>query len=213
MATPSSRFVNERASFPFGTWLGVILLFIFFGLLVAVLVRLVPRGNTYEAKRATAREEKLKTALHQAHKELTTYAWVDKTKGVARIPIERAMELTLATLSQKKPEPAGPIATPTPSVAPAASAAPPASPSPSASPTKATAVSGSKSENAGQPAAASNPPNAAPGTQPGASATPAAAPPPPSGKPPVSPSTTPMQGSAGTPLPVAGKTPPPSPSP
>jgi len=35
-----------------------------------------------------------------------------KNKGVARIPIDRAMELTVAELAQKKPAPAGPIATP-----------------------------------------------------------------------------------------------------
>lgn len=130
MARTSPPFANERAPFPFGTWLGVILLFIFFGLLVTVLVRIAPRGNTYEAKRATARAEKLKTATDEARKELTTYAWVDKTKGVARIPIDRAMELTLADLAQKKPEPAGPIETP----APAPSAAPAASPQSSSSP-------------------------------------------------------------------------------
>lgn len=212
MATPA-RFAEDQAPFPFRTWLGIILLFVVFGLVVTVLVRLAPRGNTYEAKRATAREEKLKTALDQAHKELTTYAWVDKGKGVARIPIDRAMELTLADLTQKKPEPAGPIETPAPAPSPAASASPAASPPASASPAKPTSASGPKSENAGQPAAASNPPNAPPGTQPGANATPAAAPAPPSGKPPVSPSAAPTQGSAGTSLPVAGKTPPPSPSP
>ena len=35
-----------------------------------------------------------------------------KKKGVARIPIQRAMELELADLQSKKPAPAGPIATP-----------------------------------------------------------------------------------------------------
>jgi hypothetical protein len=209
MAVPS-RPTADHAPFPFSTWLGVILLFLVFGLVVAVLVRIAPRGNTYEAKRAEAREAKLKTTMDEAHKELTTYAWVDKAKGVARIPVDRAMELTLADLAQKKPERAGPIETPAPSAAPSP-AAPAASPQSSASPTKPISVSGSKSENAGQPAAASNPPNAAPGTQPGANATPAAASPAPSGQPPASPSATPPQGSATSPLPVAGKTPPPAP--
>jgi hypothetical protein len=210
MAAPS-RLQVEHAPFPFSTWVGVILLFVIFGLVVAVLVRIAPRGNTYEAKRAQAREEKLKTALDEAHKELTTYAWVDKSKGVARIPIDRAMQLTLADLAQKKPAPAGPIETPAPATA-APSASPPSSPAPTASGApKPTSVSGAKSENAAQPPALSNPPNAAPGTQPGASATPAPAAPPPSGKPAVSPSGTPVQSSAGTPMPVAGKTPPPNP--
>jgi hypothetical protein len=216
MAKPS-RATADHGPFPFSTWLGVILLFVIFGLVVAVLVRIAPRGNTYESKRSEARGAKLKTAMDEAHKELTTYAWVDKTKGVARIPIDRAMELTLADLARKKPQPAGPIETPAPSAAPSAAAGtspqPPVSPSPqgSAKP-KLPSIEGPKNpEIRGQPASAANPPNAQPGTQPGASATPAAAPPPPSGNPPASPSATPPQRVEGTPLPVAGKTPPPSP--
>jgi hypothetical protein len=199
----------------------VILLFIFFGLLVAVLVRVSPRGNTYEAKRATAREEKLKTAIDEARKELSTYAWVDKAKGVTRIPIDHAMDLTLTDLAQKKPERAGPIETPAPAQPLAAqTGANPPSPSPSAPPAQGTpkpalpSIEGPKNpEIRGQPAGAANPPNAQPGTQPGANATPAATPAAPSGKPPVSPSAAPTQSSAGTPIPVAGKTPPPSPAP
>ena len=67
------------------------MLFVFFGLLVAVLVRIAPRGNTYEAKRAKAREEKLKTAMDEAHKDLTTYGWVDREAGIARVPLDQAM--------------------------------------------------------------------------------------------------------------------------
>jgi len=32
----------------------------------------------------------------------TSYGWVDQTKGVVRIPIERAMQLTVADLKTKK---------------------------------------------------------------------------------------------------------------
>jgi hypothetical protein len=235
METSSSS--PRHAPFPFTTWLGVILLFVFFGLLVAVLVRIAPRGNTYEAKRAKAREEKLKTAMDEAHKDLTTYGWVDKSKGVARIPISRAMQLALAELAQKKPEPAGPIETPAPAQqlpgpSPAASGSPGQAPAPavgapsaatqtgasqpSATPSappqpsvtpKPTSVSGKDSENRNQPAAAANPPGAQPGTQPGASASPLAAPAPPSGQPAVSPTGTPKQSPSGSPLPVPEKTP------
>ena len=232
METSSSS--PRHAPFPFSTWLGVILLFVFFGLLVAVFVRIAPRGNTYEAKRAKAREEKLKTAMDEAHKDLTTYGWVDKSKGVARIPIDRAMELTVAALAQKAPAPANPIETPAPAGQPSPGASPAASgspgpaaspqssatqigatqpsatpsPSPEPSPTaKPTSVSGKDSENRNQPAAAANPPGAPPGSQPGASATPLAAPAPPSGQPPVSPTGTPKQSPPGSPLPIPGKTP------
>ena len=235
METSSSSPRHEP--FPFTTWLGVILLFVFFGLLVAVLVRIAPRGNTSEAKRAKAREEKVKTAMDEAHKDLTTYGWVDKSKGVARIPISRAMQLALAELAQKKPKPAGPIETPAPAQqspgpSPAASGSPGQAPAPavgapsaatqtgasqpSATPSappqpsvtpKPTSVSGKDSENRNQPAAAANPPGAQPGTQPGASANPLAAPAPPSGQPAVSPTGTPKQSPPGSPLPVPGKTP------
>ena len=208
-----SRSTANHVPFPFSTWLGVILLFILFGLLVTVLVRIAPSGNTYEEKRAEARVAKLKTTMDEAHKELTTYAWVDKNKGIARIPIDRAMQLTLTDLAQKKPEPAGPIETPAPSpgssAAPASSAQPPVSPAPTgtAAP-KLPSIEGPKNpEIRGQPAAAANPPNAQPASQPGASATPA----PPSGKAPASPSISPVQSSSGTPIPTAGKTPSPSP--
>ena len=234
MAAPAqtSRLESERVSF--GAWLGVVLLFLFFGLVVAVLIGASPRGDDYEAKRAKAREEKLKTARDDATKELHSYAWVDKSKGVTRIPIDRAMQLTVAELAQKKPAPANPIEAPSPPVAPSPavatspaagpSASPPSpatqtganqpSPTPSAPPPQGSprptlpSVTGPNNpESRGQPAAAANPPNAQPGSQPGPSATPAAAPSPPSGQPAVSPSVTPSQNPPGTPLPVAGQTP------
>jgi len=117
----------------FSTWVGVVLLFVVFGLFVWVVVGASPRSDTYEAKRAKAREEKLKTLREEANNALTTYGWVDKTKGVARVPIDRAMELTLTDLARKKPAPANPIATPEPqpSAAPAPNTVPP---KPAASP-------------------------------------------------------------------------------
>jgi hypothetical protein len=125
---------------PFSTWLGVVLLFALFGVIVLAVIGPAPRSDDYEQKRAKAREEKLKTAREEDAKALTSYAWIDKNKGVARIPVARAMELTLVELAQKKPEPAGPIATPEPAApgaatgAPAPPAAPSASPAPAQSP-------------------------------------------------------------------------------
>ena len=194
---------------PFSTWLGVVLLFALFGVIVLAVIGPAPRGDDYEQKRAKAREEKLKTARGEDAKALTSYGWIDKNKGVARIPVARAMELTVAELAQKKPEPAGPIATPeaqasaAPTGAPAPSAAPSASPTPSGTP-KATSVAGR-----GQPAAALNPPPAPPGTQPGAAASPAAPLAPPTAKPSLAapPQAAPAQSPPGTPTPVPAKTP------
>jgi hypothetical protein len=206
----------------FSTWIGVVLLFAFFGLLAMVLLRAAPRGDTYEAKRAKARTEKLEAAQKETMTALTTYGWVDKTKGVARIPIEHAMKLTVAELAQKKPAPANPIAAPEQSPAPATSPAaspagsPAASPAANASATpKATpsitpkpkAITGPDSEAHNQPAAAINPPPAPPGTQPGPAATPAASPPSAPAKAQVSPTASPTPSAPGSPLPVRGKTP------
>jgi hypothetical protein len=197
MAVSATPQTAERTPVSFRAWLGIVLLFLFFGIFVLVLVKATPHGDNYEAKRAHAREEKLKTTRDAANKELSSYAWVDKGKGVARIPIDRAMQLTMRDLASKKPMAANPIETPAPTPAPAASPAPPVSPAPSATGAaetpKPTSVQGINSENRGQPAAASNPPGAIPGTQPGPGATPAASPPPPSGQPAVSPSAAPEQ--------------------
>ena len=194
----------------FSTWIGVVLLFAFFGLVALVVVGASPRGADYEKKRAKARIEKLQAMRDQTTSALTTYGWVDKTKGVARIPINDAMKLTVAELSQKKPAPATPIATPEaqspapPGATMPATASPAPSPSASATGTpKPTSITGPSSENRNQPAAASNPPPAPPGTQPGASTAPVASPSSAAVKAPVSPSPS----APATPLPVRGKTP------
>jgi hypothetical protein len=211
MAVSVTSQTPERAPISFRAWLGIVLLFLFFGIFVLVLVAAAPHGDGYEAKRAKAREEKLKTTRDAAIKELNSYTWVDKGKGIARIPIDRAMQLTLRELASKKPASANPIETPAQTPAPVASAAPAVSPAPAAAASgtpKPTSVQGINSENRNQPAAASNPPGALPGTQPGPGASPAAAPSPPSGQPAVSPSATPEQKPSGTPIPVPGETPP-----
>jgi hypothetical protein len=208
----------------FSTWIGVVLLFAFFGLLALVVFRAAPRGSSYEEKRAKVRVEKLEASQKQMMTALTTYGWVDKNKGVVRIPITEAMKLTVAELADKKPTAANPIATPEPVAAPgtspAAAPAPDATASPAGSPSatpaatatpgttqKPSSVTGPDSEIRAQPAAAANPPDAAPGTQPGASSTPASSPPSAAAKAQTSPSPSPSPSPAGTPLPVRGKTP------
>ena len=162
----------------FGTWLGVVLLFVVFGLFVWVVLGAIPRGDSYEEKRAKSRMEKLEQLQKDSTAALTSYAWVDKNKGTVRIPVERAMELVATDLASKKPMAAYPIATPA-------------------------------AEASAPPTGAANPASAPTGTQPGAAATPAASPPSgaaqpnPAGKP----VPTPVQSRAGSPLPVAGKTP------
>jgi hypothetical protein len=147
MADTQSAHTIAYTRAPFSTWLGIVCLFVLFGLIVLAVIGPSPRTSDYEETRAKKRMEKLKTLHEETQKELTTYAWVDKNKGVARIPIDRAMEVTVADLAQKKPAPAGPIATPAAQTAPAG-----ASPAPSASQQPGTAQPAQPSAPAGSPA-------------------------------------------------------------
>ena len=152
-STPSIAY--SRA--PFSTWLGIVCLFVLFGLIVLAVIGPSPRTSDYEETRAKKRMEKLKTLREESQKELTTYAWVDKNKGVARIPIDRAMEVTVADLAQKKPAPAGPIATPAAQAAPAGTSPAPAAPqgaAVSSSPAEAAAKAGPPSAIAASPSPA-----------------------------------------------------------
>ena len=140
---------------PLSTWLGIVCLFGLFGIIVLAVIGPSSRTSDYEETRAKKRMERLKALQEENQKELTTYTWVDKNKGVARIPIDRAMELTVADLAQKKPAPAGPIATPAAQTAPAGAAPAPAAPqgaAVSSSPAEAAAKAGPPSSGAAQPA-------------------------------------------------------------
>ena len=128
MADTQSARTIAYSHAPFSTWLGIVFLFVLFGLIVLAVIGPSPRSSDYEETRAKKRMENLKTLHEETQKELTTYAWVDKNKGVARIPIDRAMEVTVTDLAQKKPAPAGPIATPAAQTAPAGGSPAPAAP-------------------------------------------------------------------------------------
>ena len=165
MAETQSAHSIAYSRAPFSTWLGVVCLFALFGLIVLAVIGPSTRTSDYEEMRAKKRMEKLKALHEENQKELTTYAWVDKNKGVARIPIDRAMELTVADLAQKKPAPAGPIAMPPAQTAPAgASPAPAASQPPGAAqPAQPSAPAGTSSAApaASQGAVSSSPAEAA----------------------------------------------------
>jgi FtsZ-interacting cell division protein ZipA len=170
MADTESLRLIAHSRAPLSTWLGIVLLFALFGIIVLAIIGPTPRGSNYEETRAKKRMETLKTVREDAEKTLNTYAWIDKNKGVVRIPISRAMELTTAQLAQQKPAPAGPIATPQ-EQSPAA----PTSPAPAGSP-KPGATQPAASP-AAQGAAAASPPTqtaASPSPQAATSPSPAA---------------------------------------
>src|SRR6202051_882612 len=116
----SERFQSPA---PFSTWVGVVLLFALFGVIVVAVIGPAPRGDSYEQMRAETRTKKLKDARDEEAKALTGYAWIDKNKGTVRLPIDRAMELTAADLANKKRGPAYAIATPESYAAPGGTAA------------------------------------------------------------------------------------------
>ena len=150
---------------PFSTWLGIVCLFVLFGLIVLAVIGPSPRTSDYEETRAKKRIEKLKALHEETQKDLTTYAWVDKNKGVARIPIDRAMEVIVTDLAQKKPAPAGPIATPAAQAAPVGTSPAPAAPqgaAVSSSPAEAAAKAGPPSALAASPSLATQPSPQAP---------------------------------------------------
>jgi uncharacterized protein (DUF58 family) len=147
---------------PWSAWFGIVLLFVLFGVIVLAIIGPAPRGSDYEETRAKKRVENLKTLRDEADKALTTYGWIDKNKGVARVPIERAMELTVAELAKQKPVPAGPIATPETQATAGAGASPaPASPAPAGSPPSGGASPGARAPASPLPAAQSSPPSPA----------------------------------------------------
>ena len=172
MADTQSAHTIAYTRAPFSTWLGIVCLFALFGLIVLAVIGPSPRTSDYEEARAKKRMEKLKALREETQKDLTTYAWIDKNKGAARIPIDRAMEVTVADLAQKKPAPAGPIAAPAAQAPPAG-----ASPAPAASQQPGAAQPAQPSAPAGSPAAQGAVSPAPPATQqsPPAAASPAPA--------------------------------------
>ena len=164
MADTESLRQVAHARAPLSAWFGIVLLFALFGVIVLAIVGPSPRGTDYEETRAEKRMENLKTLREEADKALSTYGWIDKNKDVAHIPIERAMELTVADLSKQKPAPAGPIAAPaeSPTGAPGspAQASPTSASSPQASGAKPAASPSTQAPASPSPAAQSSSPAA-----------------------------------------------------
>ena len=88
---------------------------------LALLLR--PAGVTPDTileKAAMERWDKLQKLKGEQEKEASSYGWIDKDKGVARIPVAQAMELTVQKLRAEDPRPAYPITTIAPSAITAA---------------------------------------------------------------------------------------------
>lgn len=160
MARTESLRQVVRARPPWSAWFGVVFLLALFGVIVLAIIGPMPRGSDYEKTRAKNRIENLRTLREEADKTLTTYGWIDKNKGVARIPIAHAMELTIGDLAKQKPAPAGPAATPEPKELTSGDVAkqkPPAGPTATAGPIELTVGDVAKQEPPAGPIATPRP--------------------------------------------------------
>jgi hypothetical protein len=93
----------------------------------------IATGSNIEAELAVTRTKNLQDLHASDQKELEGFSWVDKEKGTVRIPIQRAMELELAALNERKPQPGtliDPEAAAAEAAAASASLAAPAVPAP-----------------------------------------------------------------------------------
>src|SRR3984957_9147884 len=87
---------------------------LFFGGLVFFLVSEGQSIPNVEEVKAQGRLKNLADLNSENQKILTQYRWVDKSKGVVGVPIDRAMELVVAELQSNKPHSAGPVTPPAP---------------------------------------------------------------------------------------------------
>jgi flagellar basal body-associated protein FliL len=91
---------DNKALFSALGWLGVMFMFI----LIVAVAYLGKRPTSVDAKQAEQRHairaesEALQTRL------VNSYDWINRDNGVVRIPVERAMELTLRDLRTVTPE-------------------------------------------------------------------------------------------------------------
>ena len=80
---------------------GLILIVLFYG--VGLLLRSMTSRTIQdeEAIRAKERVAILAKVRMEASSQTTTYAWIDRAKGIVRVPVDRAVELAVTKLSAK----------------------------------------------------------------------------------------------------------------
>jgi len=100
---------REKSIWPM--FIGTFALFLLFAAAVQWMVKSGDRSAfDEEALRAKQRYEILGKVRAENNSLVSGYAWADQAKGTVRIPLDRAMELTVARLSaQGEPRAAGPI--------------------------------------------------------------------------------------------------------
>lgn len=106
---PNSTAPREKSIWPM--FAGAFVLFALFALGVQwMLGSGDPASYDEEAIRAKERYDILAKIEEENKALITGYGWADQAKGTVRIPLERAMELTVAKLAaQGEPRPAYPV--------------------------------------------------------------------------------------------------------
>lgn len=106
LAVRAATSADVRANRPWATIVGVVGSLLVFVVVAEVMHYFTTPSASEQAAEDRSRVEKLRE-LHAADaKALESAGWVDKPKGVARIPIERAMELTAEESSRPADAPA-----------------------------------------------------------------------------------------------------------
>lgn len=90
-------------------FLGAVALILLFAVIVRLLTGSLGPAPDEDAARAAERASALEALRAEDKEKLETTAWADRAKGAVQIPIQRAMELTVAELASQTPRPAGPI--------------------------------------------------------------------------------------------------------
>jgi predicted outer membrane lipoprotein len=94
----------RKASFGL-TFLSGALVFCAFVVIVSLWFRAMPAKESHNDRRAADRVRNLGNLRVAESQKLNNYAWADKEKGLAQIPIARAMALTLAELQARQVQP------------------------------------------------------------------------------------------------------------
>jgi len=99
---------NGQAEKPILTVVLIVAAFaLFIGITVGMLTWAKDNIVTASDRKAAERVEKLKNLKAMEAYTLSSYGWVNEEAGVARLPIDRAMDLTLETLKVKPIKVAG----------------------------------------------------------------------------------------------------------
>jgi hypothetical protein len=79
-------------------WLGVIFVFLF----IVAVAYLPNRGPSAEEIAATERYAILSEVKGEQAQLISSYSWVNQNDGVVRMPIERALQLSVAELKERE---------------------------------------------------------------------------------------------------------------